>query len=246
MKTLPASYFRPFTTSACLAAALALGACNSLKNGGGAPPAAGAKEDDGEEDEAAELARKLEIGKLELDLAKLEAEQDLSNAELAVEFARAGLVKARGDQEAFLKAERALEVDQGVLGLDASKGRADDAAAELAELEAMYSAEEFAKKTKELVITRSRRDLDFAKRSLELAQRRRTVEDTYELPAKERDLAHAVRSAEKELMEAEQELVKKRLQTKIALAKAAQEFAELEKKAEKAKQKKTSAKKVEA
>ena len=40
------------------------------------------------------------------------------------------------------------------------------AAAELAELEAMYSEEEFAAKTKELVLARSRRNLEHAQRAL--------------------------------------------------------------------------------
>jgi hypothetical protein len=225
----------------CALAALTLtSACASTKSGADGP----AKGDEPEEDEAAELAQKLEIGKLELDLARLEAEQELHNTELALEFARAGLAKAKSDQEAFLAAERALEVDVVEQHLDASKGRADDAAAELTELEAMYAEEEFATKTKELVITRSRRDLELSRRSLELARRRKAAQDTYEHPAKERDLAQAVKSAEKELLEAEQSLAKKRLATKIALAKAEQEFAELEKKAEKAKAKK--AKKVQA
>jgi len=205
------------------------------------PSSASESAGEGKEDEAAEeqaLARKLEVAKLELDLAKLEAEQEVAAAEQSLAAAKLEAEKARLERQAFAEIGRAQELDSAKLDVDRSRGRADDAAAELGELEAMYAEEEFATKTKELVITRSRRDLEHAKRSLDLAGRKLKETEGFELPAKEHQLEQARVEAEKGLLEAQQGLDKLRLEKKIAIAKAEQEVEELTRKAEKARAKK--------
>jgi len=233
---------RPLPCS-LLAVLLLLGpGCAGVRS---APEGAGeAGEDDEKAEEEQGLARKLEVAKLELDLAKLDAEQDLADAEQDMAAAKVGAEKARLERQAFAELGRTRELDEAKLSLDQSRGRAEDAAAELAELEAMYAEEEFATKTKELVITRSRRDLEHAQRSLDLAGRKLKETEGFELPGKEQELEKDRLAAEKAVLEAQQGLDKVRLEKKIAIAKAEQELEELSRKAEKAKAKK--AKKAEA
>jgi hypothetical protein len=194
--------------------------------------------DDEKDDELTELKAKIDVAKLELDLARLESEQELDGAERELAEAKLKAEKARIEREGFAALGRARELDEAKLGVDRSRGRAEDAAAELAELESMYSKEEFATKTKELVITRSRRDLEHAKRALDLSERQLKETEGFELIGKERALEQANLEGEKGVVEAEQALTKKRLEKQIAIAKAEQELAELMRKAEKEAKKK--------
>lgn len=223
-----------------LAALLAGAGCSSLSSseGGGA---AGDGEKDKDEEEAEEqlgLAKKLELAKLELELARLGSEQELASAEQELAAVRVEAEKARLEREGFHALGRARGLDQARLDLDRSRGRAEDAAAELAELESMYASEEFATKTKELVLTRSRRELEHARRALVLAESKLKETEGFELVGKERELEKENISAGKGLLEAEQALSKLRLEQKIAIAKAEQEIEELMRKIEKAEAKK--------
>jgi len=203
--------------------------CASTGSAGGG----GDKEEEKDEDEAKDLAKKVELARLELDLAKLEAEQEVAAAERELTQSKVEADKAHIERAGFAEIGRARELDEARLGLDQSRGRAEDAAAELAELESMYAAEEFATKTKELVITRSRRDLEHARRAVDIAERKLKETEGYDLIGKDRELEKDDLSAAKSVMEAEQALAKLRLEKKIAVAKAEQELAELQRKAEK-------------
>jgi hypothetical protein len=225
---------RPFFPLSWLLLSALLGAgCRSTGPLGGAPKPG--PEDEEEGSELQELSAKYELARLELELARLEAQQAVTGAERKLVEARIGQEKAGLEREAFDALGRARELDESRLGIDQARGRAEDAAAELAELEAMYAAEEFATKTKELVLTRGRRQLELAKRALDLAERQDKELSGFELPAKERELELARVGAEKELKEAEEGLTKVRLEQKIAIAKAEQEVAELERKLRKTK-----------
>jgi hypothetical protein len=160
-------------------------------------------------------------------------------AERALVSARIENDKAGLEREAFQTLGRARELDEAKLDLDRSRGRAEDAQAELTELESMYAEEEFAAKTKELVLARSRRNLEHAQRALDLSERKLNELEGFELKGKEHGLEHARLGAEKGLMEAEQALAKVRLEKKIAVSKAEQEVQELAGKLEKAKKKKS-------
>lgn len=214
-----------------LLAALPLGGgCAGPGHGSQADGADEKDEEDEGDDDVAAKTRELEVARLELDLARLETEQELSAAEQALGEAKVELEKARLEREGFTIDGRALELDDDKLDLDRALGRAQDAEEELKELEAMYSEEEFAERTKELVLLRSRRELEHARRAVELVRRKLTQLETFGLPGKERELEQGWLSAQKGALEAEQALAKLRLEKKIAVTKAEHEVVELEKK----------------
>jgi hypothetical protein len=214
--------------TALLVAVLASAGC-----AGAGAAADGGKGGSEKEDEDEDLAKKVELAKLELDLARLAAEQELATAERDLAKAKLEVEKARIELDGFSSLGRARKLDQARLGLDQSRGRAEDAAAELAELEAMYAAEEFAQKTKELVLQRGKRNLEHARRAVDLSERELKELEEFELAGEQRELEQARIAGEKGLLESEQALEKLRLEKRIAIAKAEQELAELEKKAEK-------------
>lgn len=203
--------------------------CAAVARGRAAESAEDA-EGESAKDRRAELERKLELARLELDLARLEQEQELDLAERELSAARLELEVARLSQQAFLTLGREHELEEARLDLDRSRGRAEDAEAELAELESMYAAEEFASKTKELVLTRSHRDLELARRALALAERKRQQLESYELPEKEHELAKDLQAAETGVVEAEQSLEHRRLEHRVSVLEAETEVAELERK----------------
>ena len=141
-------------------AASAAGSLSDAKNG--------ADEASAEKDTAFELA----LAELELEKAQLESEQGLAKAELALKLATGKLVEAQATLAAFNERGKVIDHGERKLAVDRTSGRAEDAAAELAELEAMYAEEEFAEKTKELVLTRGRRALTHSKRQLELENKK--------------------------------------------------------------------------
>ena len=186
-----------------------------------------------DDDEKAPDAAQIAVAELELELARLDAEQTVALAELAVENSRHEADRTNYAKDAFTGAGMAIKLDEAKLALDRAKGRAVDAEAELAELEAMYKEEEFAEKTKELVLMRGRRELEHARRDVELAERNLTQLQQHGLPNESRQLEHAALEAKKDLTGAEQSLVKVRLEKKIGVAKAEKELADLRKKGSK-------------
>lgn len=186
-----------------------------------------------EDDEKAPDAAEIGVAEMELELARLEAEQEIALAELGVVNSRHEADRTGYAKDAFNGEGMAIKLDEAKLALDRAKGRATDAEAELAELEAMYKEEEFAEKTKELVLMRGRRNLEHARRDVELAERNLTQLQQHGLPNEARQLEYAALQAKKDLTGAEQGLVKLKLEKKIAVAKAEKELTDLRKKGEK-------------
>ena len=157
-------------------------AAQPVKSAGSA--AAGEKTPKSEADRAAEIT----LAELELATAQVESQKEVGGAEQALQLAELRLKEARSALEEFTVRKRPLRVQEARLELDRAAGRAADAKAELAELEAMYAEDEFAATTKELVLTRGRRDLEHAERSLQIQQTKLTNLSEEELPREERKL----------------------------------------------------------
>jgi len=181
----------------------------------------GAADDPAKERAAAERA--VRVAELELDQARLEAKRDAEKAQLDLDEARMEYTKAQRAMQAFDQA-RALELDKARLDVDRSTGRARDAELELAELEAMYADEEFAEKTKELVLTRGRRTLDEARRALALEERRLVHLTEVELPAQEHELKMELMSAKAARKAAQIALEVNEIETRLALDEAEEEL----------------------
>ena len=230
---------RGMSRSACwFALVLFASACNSVTSTGNAPPAsnapspesASAKPDEEDPTEAiAALKREFEEARIELRSTELSVEDRRLDSAHQIEKAQRGVEAAQRALELFAEWEVPLQVDSAKLEVDRDRGNLLDQRAELAELEAMYAAEEFAKTTKELVIQRGRRHVAHAERDLELTERRLRQE---EIAREHRrlELTHAVRDAEFELRGAGAEAEKLGLDLDLELRRARQKIEDVERK----------------
>jgi len=130
--------------------------------------------------------------------------------------------KLKGSKEALedFKKSKSRSQAEAQLKLDQATGRATDAEAELAELESMYEDEEFAEKTKELVLNRGRRSLDHARRGLEIQEQKLQQLVEYELPKEQYEKEMAVTEAEQKLAQSTRGLELARLKGKASMTKA--------------------------
>ena len=174
---------------------------------------------------AEDKAHKIEMAQLELDQARLGSEQGLAKAELELMLAEKKLKEDKESLQVFKKS-RSRRQAEAQLELDRATGRATDSEAELAELESMYADEEFAEKTKELVLNRGRRNLDHARRGLEIQEQKLQLLVEYELPKEQYGKEMAVSEAEQKLAQSRRGLELARLKGKAAVTKA--EYALLE------------------
>lgn len=210
------------TCFAALSLALVVG-CNSVRTEEQrSAPAEEARD-------VAEAAHELSIARGELRVVELERESKLIAARTELQFAEEDLAAARRALEAFKAVERPRAEGESKLDLDRARHRLLDAEAELAELEAMYDADDFAEKTKELVLARGRRSLEAAQRAVALAELEHQHLVSQELPEKERELARALAEAELAAQEARRALERTTLEVDLALAKAKHELAQKEK-----------------
>lgn len=160
------------------------------------------------------------IASTKLALAEVKADSSRIEAESGLKAATAKLVDAEFALENFNSVEKAIELGRAKLELDRVAGRASDAEAELQELESMYSEEEFASLTKELVLARGRRSLEHAKRSLEFQTQEYTHLESQKLAAKERKLQRAVEEARSAVRTAELKLKAAKLRNEMDLIEA--------------------------
>lgn len=171
-----------------------LGACASTAPAAEKSPATDEKA--AEKTDDTEKQHKIELAELELKKAKIENEKGVGAARVALEVAERKLAAAQAKLQVFQATTMAVRVDEAQLDLDRSTGRAADAQAELDELEAMYAEEEFAEMTKELVLSRGRRNLEHARRSVAIGETKLARLVDAELPAEEAALARSVLEAE--------------------------------------------------
>lgn len=193
-----------------------------------APADAAAKRATKAANKAADRAHELAVARLALELAELQARAGEAKAERGLAEAARALAEAESDLAAFREIERPHEIAKAVLEIDQADHRRDGQHDELNELVAMYAAEDFAAMTKELVLKRGRKQLEFAERELELARAELAHLQDETLPKKERELVAALEKARGEHAEAEVELAKARLEATKALSEARQEITVLE------------------
>lgn len=183
--------------------ALGLTGCKATADGGELRASAGSQDSKAsDEDKARERADKAwELEQAKLDLRSTEMDIDLSMraADAAVIEAEQGLEEAKVALAAFLETERGHQLGEAELGLERLRNRATESEMELEELEAMYADDEFAGKTKELVLERGRRSLALARRQLELQVMEVALLRETQLPQKEREHRHKLEKAERAL-----------------------------------------------
>jgi hypothetical protein len=215
-----------------LTSLLLLAGCASTQ--AGAPAAAQAQS--GDENALREKRHGLASAELKLSIAQLQAKSGEASAAHAVAMAEADVDLAH---KALEGAERGIAIEEGelALSLERSQQNVTESQQELAELESMYSAEEFANKTKELVLTRGRARLEMAQKGLELAKQRAAEQRGREFPRRMEEAKLAVTKAERGLAEAREASERGALERKLSLLEAEhaqqelqREVADLEKK----------------
>lgn len=172
----------------------------------------------------------LEESQLELKLTELRTNREQADQEVALAEAQRALDEARADLKHFVEVERTHRIAEAELGLDRSAEYAEQAAAELKELEAMYAEEEFATMTKELVLRRGKKSREFAARGLANQKTDVRTLKEHKLPKERRDLEHALETATREVTEAKGDLALGTLERELTLLRARRGVRELEKK----------------
>ncbi|MBI5364166.1 MAG: hypothetical protein HZA53_13380 [Planctomycetes bacterium] len=214
---------------------LSLAACSSMgaKSSTATSEKPGGKQEAAKDEDAGEkLAKKkfeLECSRLELQLKRIGNEAEVRAAANEVDDSERGLRDAREALEKFQRHEKPVKVDESKLDLEQSVQRRTEQQQELDELEAMYKQEELATLTKELVLSRGRKSLEFAKRALELRTRNIEQSTNVELPRKERELGEGVAKAERRLADARAKAEKLKLENQLEMMKAEHGLADLEK-----------------
>jgi hypothetical protein len=165
------------------------------------PPAA-KPEDADAADKLLKGNRELDYAKMELDLSKMSIAAETRESENAVIDATQKLEAVKRDRDNFKGREKPEKIADKQLDIDRAAWRMEESRQELAELESMYKKEDFAGLTKELVLQRGKKNLEFAQRGLDLAKQSQEQLVSHELAKKELELDQAVERAEKALAEA--------------------------------------------
>lgn len=168
------------------------------------PPAEGpagtqpaAKEARERQRKLARLERSLEVARLSLAKSRIAGEHAEAQHAEALAKADAELELARRRLENFRKITAPHRIARAELGLLRAEDGLRNAQEELEQLERMYSEEQFADQTKEIVIDRARRQLQRTQRDLELQRAEfRTLADVT-LPLEQRELELALAQQER-------------------------------------------------
>jgi hypothetical protein len=185
---------------------------------------------------AEKRAGELERARLKLEIVRLELAADERASMDAVEEARHVLAQAAAALQRFQDFERPSALEEARLRVDRSEHSLRQDEQELQQMEEMYAAEQnldsTGERTRDIVLERHRRSLEFSTRQLELARAQATDLEQRELPRKQLDLEWKVREAESALRQAEEKLARGALEGRLELLEAEARIGELERKQE--------------
>jgi len=218
---------------------LALCSCAATGKGGTAASAPGgdATAKDGSKDEALQKKeRELNYARLQLQITELDLQADERSQKNSLIDAERGVRKSEEELSDYLQTQRQIDSAERTLGLDQQQEGVRESQQEYDELESMYKDEDFAKKTKELVLSRGKARLGFAQRGMELASSRHGFQEKVVMPRKERDLREAIEKARTGLEDARASAERKQLSNQLQLLRAKDGLDDLQKEVEKLKQ----------
>jgi len=161
-----------------------------------------AEEQKQQKKDLAQKQRDLDYAKIGVQTTAIDRQVRVMTVESAVRHAQVELDKQKRELEQFLQKVKPREMEEHRIQLDMQTQRADEAKDELAELEAMYKDDEFARSTKELVVKRGRKQLEMANRSLAVGQQEFEHFEKHTLAERERELTQKVDDAERDLEKA--------------------------------------------
>jgi hypothetical protein len=147
------------------------------------------------------------LDNLKFDFAQSKERLPLDEKNSAQDLERAEIRYARAKEQLknYTEIEWPLQKDRDALSMKWSEGRLADQITELEQLVKMYEESEIASKTKDLVLERTKRDVELSKISLELSKREQAFRHNVEHPKKLEDLVNEGKWAKEDL-----ELLKKR------------------------------------
>lgn len=223
----------PFVGSSCTAIATGVPESASADKGAAAEDAQADQKSDAAKArakarKAAKREHELSLARVELEIAEIEVRSDELEANLKLEDARRELEEARRTLEHFRARKMPRELEDGRLDLDRATQSRTEAEQELKEMEETYAKDQFAKDTKELVLMRHRKRVEFSHRSFAIASAEFADRENVELPRQLRELEQKMRAAEIDVRDAEVALQKQQLKSKLELARKRWDVRELE------------------
>lgn len=217
---------------------LSLAACSApgpKKEDAPAPAKETPAKDDAKAEELRKKERELNYAKLQFRITELELAADERSQRNSLAEAERGVRRAEEDLADYLQSQKALEAAERALGNDQQKEGLRETQQEYDELESMYKGEDFANKTKELVLSRGKARLEFAQRGMELSKSRQDYQEKSVLPRKDRDLHEALERARTSLEEARGAAERKKLSNELQLLRAKDALDDLQKEVDKLK-----------
>jgi hypothetical protein len=223
-------------------ALLLLGACTSTQSGGNDGPAQGKQPSEDaareKEEKLGKLRFELEGVRVELQVTELEAQAEALEAQEELDDARLELEEAERALKRFTEVKMPHTIAEGQLGIERQIQNLGEARQELAQMEAMYAAEPnldaSGQATRDMVLGRHRKRVEFGERGLELARAEFQDEVGAGLPREQRELESKLREQRRALRKAETALAKQALEGARSLAKARRAVVEAERKLERA------------
>ncbi len=174
-----------------------------------------------------QLRQQMEIARLELEVSELSVSLRERKAKESVRSAKFAVEMAQQTLSTFVHSEAPVKIKESKISFDQAKNRAELAKDELNELIAMYNADEFAEMTKELVLKRGRRNVEFSQRRLAVQAEKLERLQKVELPKKQHELENKLRQAQAKLADSNLEAKKTAIEIKIMKIKAANKIKNL-------------------
>lgn len=212
-----------------------LASCAATISGGRSSPAPAPAKDDSKTETIQKKERELNYARLQLQITELELQADERSQKNSTSESERGVRHAEEELSDYLQSQKAIEAAERTLGMDQQKEGLRETQQEYDELESMYKGEDFAYKTKELVLSRGRARLDFSHRGMELSTSRHEFQDKVVMPRKERDLREALEKGRTGLEDARASAERKKLANQLQLLRAKDGIDDLEKELEKLK-----------
>jgi multidrug resistance efflux pump len=174
------------------------------------------------------------------ELALKQATEDLRLAEqstpLDLVAAERAATIAKEDLQRFLQTDRPLSEKGAEFSLKSAANMLENASEELRQLEKMYKADDLTEETEEIILKRTRHEVEQAKFMFESAKIRNQETLKVSLPRKQETMERAARSTSLELEKARATLPITINQKRLAVAKAQQELTKVTDKLAKLKQ----------
>ena len=136
-----------------------------------APAAQAAPSAEDLKQKAEDAAAQLELARIKLDRANMDADQQRIDGAAAVQKAQFELSVANKARDHYVNVEMPQKSARAQLDLQQAKDSLTEQEEELQQLELMYSKDDLADKTKEIVLARSKRRLERLRQNLVLQQK---------------------------------------------------------------------------